>query len=170
MGYATVLVPLDGSDFARRSIDEAKKLTRPPDGRILLVGVVEVPTAQFDGYAEFVSGIDVHERIRSHLEKMLREEVEALRRGGYEADLRVREGVPHEQIAALCEEEAVEVIVMTTHGRTGFAHLLLGSVAEKVVRSAPCSVLVVRPSRDEFPESRPARRGADSQPGGGTTP
>jgi nucleotide-binding universal stress UspA family protein len=52
--------------------------------------------------------------------------------------------MPAEAIVAAAKEEGCEMIVMGTHGRTGFKHLMLGSVAEQVVRAAPCPVLTVR--------------------------
>ena len=53
-------------------------------------------------------------------------------------------GVPFQEIVEVAKAQQVDLIVMGTHGRTGLLHVLLGSVAEKAVRLAPCSVLVVR--------------------------
>ena len=53
-------------------------------------------------------------------------------------------GNPYLEIVRLAEEESVDLIVLGTHGRTGLKHFLIGSVAEKVLRKAPCPVLVVR--------------------------
>ena len=54
-------------------------------------------------------------------------------------------GVPYQKIVETATAEEVDLIVMATHGRTGLSHLLLGSVAERVVRLAPCPVLTIRP-------------------------
>ena len=54
-------------------------------------------------------------------------------------------GKPYIKIKELAEEEHIDLIVMGTHGREGLAHFLLGSVTEKVIRTAPCPVLVIRP-------------------------
>lgn len=148
MNYATILVPFDGSELAEQAITEAVTLARPHGARIILLGVMEVPTAQFEGYAEFISGVDIHDKMRDHLNGLLTGHAERLRAQGLHTDTQVRQGIPHEEIAAACNEEKVDVIVMTTHGRSGFAHFLLGSVAEKVVRTAPCSVMIVRPGRE----------------------
>jgi nucleotide-binding universal stress UspA family protein len=59
-------------------------------------------------------------------------------------DVAVESGNPADEIVRVAQERNVDLVVMGTHGRTGLAHVLLGSVAEKVVRSASCSVLVVR--------------------------
>lgn len=56
----------------------------------------------------------------------------------------IRNGLPHQEIAAYAKETEVDLIVLGTHGRSGFVHVLLGSIAEKTVRHAPCPVLTVR--------------------------
>lgn len=62
----------------------------------------------------------------------------------------VREGVAFYEIVRFAQEANIDLIIMSTHGRTGLAHVLLGSVAEKVVRKAPCPVLTVRHPEHEF--------------------
>jgi nucleotide-binding universal stress UspA family protein len=62
----------------------------------------------------------------------------------------VREGTPFYEIVRFAKEADVDLIIMGTHGRAGLAHVLLGSVAEKVVRKAPCPVLTVRHPEHEF--------------------
>jgi universal stress protein A len=59
---------------------------------------------------------------------------------------RVVVGIPYRKIVDVAEEEKIDLIVMTTHGRTGLSHLVMGSVAEKIVRTAPCPVLTIRPT------------------------
>jgi universal stress protein A len=58
-------------------------------------------------------------------------------------------GSPPVEICRIAQERRVDLIVMGTHGRTGLAHLFIGSVAERVVRYAPCSVLIVRPAKQQ---------------------
>ena len=80
-------------------------------------------------------------------------ELEAWRRDaeqetGSRVTARTESGPPDEQIVAIAKADpAIDMIVMGTHGRSGISRALIGSVAERVVRHAPCSVLVVRPSR-----------------------
>lgn len=62
----------------------------------------------------------------------------------------VRPGVPHQEITDYAKEANIDLIVLGTHGHTGLVHMLMGSVAEKVVRLAPCPVLTVRHSEHEF--------------------
>ena len=61
-----------------------------------------------------------------------------------------RQGPPFVEIIRYAKENEIDLIIMGTHGRSGLAHVLLGSVAEKVVRKAPCPVLTVRPSEHQF--------------------
>lgn len=62
----------------------------------------------------------------------------------------VRTGIPFLEIIRYAKEQDVDLIVLGTHGRTGLVHVLLGSVAEKVVRKAPCPVLTVHPKGHQF--------------------
>ncbi|HQL79235.1 MAG TPA: universal stress protein, partial [Verrucomicrobiota bacterium] len=64
--------------------------------------------------------------------------------------VQVREGVPWEEVTAAARESNVDLIILATHGRTGLKHVLLGSVTERVVRHAPCPVLVVREHERDF--------------------
>lgn len=64
----------------------------------------------------------------------------------------VRHGSPHREIGEYAKKNAVDLLVLGTHGRTGLYHLLVGSVAEKVVRTAPCPVLTVHEAEREFLE------------------
>jgi nucleotide-binding universal stress UspA family protein len=70
--------------------------------------------------------------------------LERVTAGGLEGEVVVVRGVPFQEILDTAKKQQVDLIIMGTHGRTGLQHMLLGSVAEKVVRLAPCPVLVVR--------------------------
>jgi nucleotide-binding universal stress UspA family protein len=80
----------------------------------------------------------------------MREFVAQAREDGIEiANTRVEQGDPSHTIVTLADSDGYDLIAMGTHGRSGFAHLLLGSVAEKVVRRASCPVLTVRTAETE---------------------
>jgi nucleotide-binding universal stress UspA family protein len=144
MEYNKILVPLDGSEFSRRAVNDAVGIAAKQRTNIILFAVVEPITSQLEGYAEFVSGADLYEQIRVELQAMLDDEAERLAANGYLVETRLCEGFANEEIIAVCKRDEIDLVVMTTHGRTGVAHWFMGSVTEKVVRCAPCSVLVVR--------------------------
>jgi nucleotide-binding universal stress UspA family protein len=70
--------------------------------------------------------------------------LEQITAAGLNGEMAVVHGVPFQEIIETARAQQIDLIVMGTHGRTGLQHVLLGSVAEKVVRLAPCPVLVVR--------------------------
>ena len=75
--------------------------------------------------------------------------LESVKRGGPGIGV-VRLGNPPLEVVKYADENAIDLIIIGTHGRGGFVHLLLGSCAEKVVRKAPCPVLTVRPAGHQF--------------------
>lgn len=91
----------------------------------------------------------VYEAQRRWASDTLAARVAAAQERGLRARSVLRIGVPHEEIVAACTAEAPDMIVMGTHGRSGLNRLLMGSVAERVVRTSPCPVLTVRPAAAE---------------------
>jgi nucleotide-binding universal stress UspA family protein len=69
--------------------------------------------------------------------------------------VQVRDGVPWEEVVTAARESNTDLIILSTHGRTGLSHALLGSVAERVMRHAPCPVLVVRERERDFIPASP---------------
>lgn len=144
MAYSKIIVPLDGSPIARRALLDAVNLARIADGVVRLVTVIETPVMQLEGYGEVVGTLDVHEMLKEKYTEMLKDEALKLKNQGIRAEWEIMEGHPHEEIVKACQDNGADMVVMTTHGRTGIAHFIMGSVAERVVRSAPCPVLIVR--------------------------
>lgn len=144
MGYNAILVPLDGSPTARAALDHAMKLATPESSRIVLLSVIETPAMQLEGYGEVIGTLEIQERLRKSYETELSAETALLTEKGFTVTKLIREGLAHEEIVAACLEEKIDILVMTTHGRTGIAHFIMGSVAERVIRSAPCPVLIIR--------------------------
>jgi nucleotide-binding universal stress UspA family protein len=149
MGFKNILVPVDGSRFSSRALREAIKVAKRESGRIILLGVVELPVAGFEGYQEFSVNIELEEQFSLRMKQILEQEAETLKKEGISVDTVVRTGNPADEIVSLARSEKADLVMMTTHGRRGFMRFMLGSVAEKVVRTSPCSVLVVRPSEEE---------------------
>jgi nucleotide-binding universal stress UspA family protein len=85
-------------------------------------------------------------------EKLHQVERDAAQAGAGEVSSSLRQGAPFDEIIANAREGGFDLIVMGTHGGSGLKHVLLGSVAEKVVRKAPCAVLTVRLPQDDDPQ------------------
>jgi nucleotide-binding universal stress UspA family protein len=139
------LVPTDFSASAEQALDYAIRLARTLNARLTVLHVVQ----PFP-----MTGVDMGVALPETSLRALEEEVQhsmaaALARvtaAGLTGDRVVLYGVPFQEVVETAKARQVDLIVMGTHGRTGLLHVLLGSVAERVVRLAPCSVLVARPS------------------------
>jgi nucleotide-binding universal stress UspA family protein len=143
MSIAQVLVPVDFSPYAERALDYAIALASKLPAQVLLLHVIqaiplggtETGTALPPAYLQQIES-EVNQSIAQYLQRVTAT--------GLVGETVIAHGVPFEEIAQLARARDVALIVMGTHGRTGLAHLFLGSVAEKVVRLASCPVLVTR--------------------------
>ena len=145
----TILVPSDFSECSEAAMRYGLELARRFDAQLHLLHVVQDPLTQpwaAEGFSAPLFEV---------VEKWQREARERLLSWVPEAD-RARVTVssiiawPYAQILRYATENRVDLIVMGTHGRGGMSHLLLGSIAEKVVRRAPCPVLTVHHPQREF--------------------
>lgn len=144
MSFATILCPVDFSDASREAMRTACRLARESGGTVALLHVVQLPASVFASELPMAvpPPADLEAEAARELEPW-RREAEALSGRGVEC--RVQTGVPWDAIVAALRAGRHDLAVLGTHGRTGLKHALIGSVAEKVVRHAPCPVLVVRP-------------------------
>jgi nucleotide-binding universal stress UspA family protein len=138
-----ILHPTDFSPGADAAFTRALEMARRERGRLTLVHVLEAVTPGRRGpYA----ARDL--QIRTTVEAAVRTALERLRaraqRAGVSASIVLGEGWAPEQVAKLAKKRRADLIVMGTHGRTGWARVMLGSVAERVILLAPCPVLTVR--------------------------
>lgn len=141
----SILVPLDGSEFAERALDKASELARELRADVVLVTVIDSSVRDaFSGLAG-VERTGVLDAVRNHVEA----------KGGElsEQGLRVSTMIEHsdhsaEKVLEIAETKADPIIVMSSHGRSGLRRWLLGSVAEKILRSGSVPVLVI-PIRGE---------------------
>jgi nucleotide-binding universal stress UspA family protein len=142
--FHRIVVPTDFSDCAEEAWKLARRLAAAPGSELVLAHVLtEVPL-----YGEGVLNIDtarkVREGARRWAETALEEWVSKARAEGLNARSTIRSGVAHEEIVAVAQDERADLVVIGTHGRGGINRALLGSVADRVVRLAPCPVLTVR--------------------------
>jgi nucleotide-binding universal stress UspA family protein len=135
-----ILVPVDFSEASLESLGHAVDLAKRYDGQLLLLHVVE-PVY----YA--VPAIEVIAEQKQFARAELIRLAQKLGEQGVTCHTLLRTGTPYLEIVDAARANAADVIVMATHGRTGFSHLMMGSVAERVVRTSVCPVLTVRSSR-----------------------
>jgi len=148
-----ILYPCDFSAAGRAALDTAAALARDHGAKLLVLHVQEPAVAYAGG--ELYTGIpevDVDE-----LRRMLVDVRPA--DAGVAVEHRLLVGAPAATIVRTAEEENVDMIVMSTHGRTGLMRVLMGSVAEEVVRKAKCPVVTVKPSTARAPEPVAPQRG-----------
>jgi nucleotide-binding universal stress UspA family protein len=144
MAIRRILHPSDFSAASRPAFKRAVELAKALRGQLLLVHVIGPPPLVGEGYMtpEIIQGILRSQRDAA--QRQLRALVNRARASGARVSgLVLESGMTHEQIIRAARRRRADMIVMGTHGRTGLTRLLLGSVAARVITSAPCPVLTV---------------------------
>jgi universal stress protein A len=141
--FKTIICPVDFSEASYHALEYASRLAQIDGGTLILIHVLHNPSDEFFHPEGYVIGWDqAKARARAALE-----EAQVKRLANYpKTELIVDIGDPHELILNLARDRKADLIIVATHGRTGLSHMVLGSVAEKVIRHAPCPVFVVRQS------------------------
>ncbi len=140
MTLENILVPVDFSDTSDEALAYARDLARSFDAALHLFHVVRDLS---DAWSVELAGAALGGFPDTFL-RAAQERLDALDAGGLRHDTITRVGQPHHEIIEYASTHNIDLIVMGTHGYGPVEHMLLGSVAEKVVRSAPCPVLTVR--------------------------
>jgi nucleotide-binding universal stress UspA family protein len=154
--WKKLLVPHDFSPCAEYALRTAVELAKVHGSELVLVHVSELPAnLPLDTLVTPASGAEAV-RVDDYMTRGARQRLDAitepLRCAGFAASTLAVTGDVAERILALATEVGADALVVGTHGRHGLAHLLLGSVAEKLVRSAPLPVVCVRtPAREATP-------------------
>ena len=145
-----ILVPTDFSEPSAAAVKYAKEFVQAFGSSLHVLHVLEDPyifAATAEGYAappDFCADLEKNARVR------LAEVVSAAELQTLKTQVALKKGSPFVEIVRYAKSEDIDLIVMGTHGRGPIAHMLMGSVAEKVVRKAPCPVLTVRHPEHEF--------------------
>lgn len=146
--WRSILVPTDFSACSEAALALATDIARHHTARICLVHVSDVASSLALDAAMSPMGIaaaiGVDQQLRDNARHSLETLAARLRADGIAVDASATEGDPASRIIELADELSADLIVMGTLGRTGLEHLLVGSVAEKVVRKAPVPVLTAR--------------------------
>ena len=150
-----ILVPVDFSEGSQEALQYAIGFANQFGARIMLLH------ATYLGYIYSSEGTALYDvrglqnAARENAERQMQKFVRAAKFGRVKYETAFTDGSPALDIGAFAKQHDIDLIVTSTHGLTGFEHVLIGSIAEKVVRGAPCSVLVV-PSH---PQTRIANLG-----------
>lgn len=144
MQIKKILVPTDFSENAEHALAAAAKLARPFGASLHLLHVVQLPLLAVNPEAPAVP-VTFWQELREHARKRLAPVQKKLEAEGLKCESEVIEDIPGFAISAAAERTHADLIVMGTRGLTGLKHVLLGSVAERTVRAAPCPVLTVKP-------------------------
>jgi nucleotide-binding universal stress UspA family protein len=146
MNIQRILAPTDFSELSNQGLISALELAEAFGAKLLLLHVVEPPPYPVEGIVPSHLGATLLDDLERQATNDLAQVLPEAQRSKVEVARRVVVGIPYRKIVEVGEEEKSDLIVMTTHGRTGLSHLLMGSVAEKIVRTAPCPVLTIRPT------------------------
>ena len=147
--FKKILCPVDFSQFTQEVINFALDLAKKYGAELHLMHVVPNMT-YFTPYESFLTPENL-----VAIEKNIQDEVERdfaklLKGNGVPTKTVIRTGVPFVEIIDYAKSESIDLIVMGTHGRSAIENILIGNVAEKVVRKSPCPVMTIRPKGKEF--------------------
>jgi nucleotide-binding universal stress UspA family protein len=144
--FNKILVPLDGSTLAENALKPGLALAERTGAEVMLLRVPvyrEIPAAAAAAF-DFLRPEQSREEIYNRAERYLKSVRQVRVGSAVPLRLQVVDGDPAGTIVDLAADAAVDLIVMSTHGRTGLGRWLLGSVTEKVLRSAPCPLMIVQ--------------------------
>jgi universal stress protein A len=147
--FKKIVCPVDFSEFTTEIVAYAVSIATKFDAELHLLHVI--PNLNyFTPYESFLTPenlVAIERNIEKEVQKdfsKITEEIEI------PAQTAVKQGVTFVEIIDYVKDQAMDLVVMGTHGRSGVEHILIGSVAEKVVRKAPCPVLTIRPKGKHF--------------------
>lgn len=142
--FKKILVPTDYSKHSAEAVRCAADIARRYEAAITLVYVFEPVTYALPEGHVMQSPPQLQEMQSAFEQRLTQATSDAKAAGALRVDAKVLTGPVATELADFAKQGGFDLIVMGTHGRTGLRHLVLGSVAEKVVRTAPCAVLTVR--------------------------
>ena len=150
MEIRSILLPTDFSECARHAVPVAAQLARLVGARVLCLHVVEpvVPAVGWTPIAEPLPVADVGEQLEDSAARELPRFAGCEEFEGLDVEDVIARGEAASEIVRVARERDADLIVISSHGRTGLGRILFGSTAESVVRHAQCPVLVVKPPQE----------------------
>lgn len=143
--FERIFVPVDGSEYSEHALDKAISLAKLLDRPLIALYVIDA--AHVDPFPRRGAIVDLEGLLEEEADRVLGRVREAARKHGIEAGTLVLHGHPEEEVVKAVQPK--DLLVLGSRGRRGLSRFLLGSVAENVVRHAPCPVLVVRRPADD---------------------
>jgi nucleotide-binding universal stress UspA family protein len=148
--FKKILVPVDFSQCSIDALRCALSLARQYESKLILLHVIDARAYESIFHIHMISQEEAFEALKGNAIKKYEEMLVDLDAKDVEMEKRVIDGHPYVEIVRMAAHEEVDLVVIGTHGRSGLDHILFGSVAEKVVRKAPCPVLAVKPKDLHF--------------------
>jgi nucleotide-binding universal stress UspA family protein len=147
-----ILCPTDFSENSKHAMKYALTLAALSQAELELFHVVEPISypQSTELFEPVLDEVELSMKMEAAFQKQLEDQVAALKEEYPKVEGKLVTGNTFLEIIQVARDDDVDMIVMGTHGRTGLAHVLIGSVAEKVVREAPCPVLTVKHPEHEF--------------------
>jgi nucleotide-binding universal stress UspA family protein len=158
-----ILVPTDFSAASGKALEYAAALAAQFGAKVTLLHIAEIASMGYEyGATDFP-------RMEAELQLAADKQIADCLRGDNAVQIQIGRGWPfggkraYHEIIEAARKQRTDLIVISTHGQSGIDRLIMGSTAERVVRCAPCPVLVVRAREHEFIKTKPARRGKSVQ-------
>jgi nucleotide-binding universal stress UspA family protein len=148
-----ILVPLDGSELAEVVLPQVEWLAKANDAQVVIVRVALNPATEFSMTDPTLAG-QMIDTLESNAKSYLNAVCKRLMGQGLKVGMQIAEGPIAESILQVAADEQIDLIAMSTHGRSGVARWLIGSIADKVVRGANIPVLLVRPPNLKMEKER----------------
>jgi nucleotide-binding universal stress UspA family protein len=145
MQFRHILAPTDFSEYSKQAVASALELAKTFGAKLTILHVIELPPYPVEGYVPPSLSATFMDDLERQATTDLAQVVPEVENAGVEVVRVVAVGTPYRKIIDMAEAEQVDLIVMATAGRTGFSRLVMGSIAERVVRTASCPVLTIRP-------------------------
>ncbi|HET7225263.1 MAG TPA: universal stress protein [Candidatus Eisenbacteria bacterium] len=139
-----ILIAVDDSPHSERAVEFVTRIRWPAGSRLMVLTVVQPVTTALAGPVETGMGLEFGQELRERHQALVTRTENVLRTCGFATEGRVVEGDPRDALLQIARDEHVDLIVVGSHGRTGLAKLMLGSVSSTAVTHAPCSVLVIK--------------------------
>ncbi|NAS06874.1 universal stress protein [Acinetobacter haemolyticus] len=145
MSYQKILVAIDDSETADKVIREAAQLAKALNSQITVVGVVTLDPYLADTYIRYGQGNELIDRVKGYVRDNLTKAEQKFEGLGFSVSTQILEGISiHQEIINASQNLGSDLIIMGSHGRTGFKQFVLGSVAQKVLAESQLPVLIVR--------------------------